>query len=87
MDTTYTSGDKITISGTAHNGTAWPDQFRNHTDLRRSVDLLNQIQSLFGNVTASLTSTGQIQVIDNATGTSDLSVNLQASLQILTQAN
>ncbi len=77
----YTSGDTIAISGTAHDGTAVASTNFAITPTSTVGDLLNQIQSLFGNVTASLTSTGQIQVIDNATGTSDLSVNLQASLQ------
>ncbi len=82
----YTSGDKITISGTTHNGTSVA---ATSFDIAQSPttgevctvgDLLNQIQSLFGNVTASVTSNGQIQVIDNATGKSDLSVNLTTSV-------
>ena len=77
----YTSGDTIAISGTAHDGTAVASTNFAITPTSTVGDLLNEVQSLFGNVTASLTSTGQIQVIDNATGTSDLSVNLQASLQ------
>ena len=78
----YTSGDKITISGTTHNGTAVPSTDLGITPSTTVGDLLNQIDSLFGsNVTASVTSQGQIQVIDNATGTSQLSVNLQSSLQ------
>ena len=77
----YTSGDTIAISGTAHDGTAVASTNFAITPTTTVGDLLNEVQSLFGNVTASLTSTGQIQVIDNATGTSDLSVNLQASLQ------
>jgi flagellar hook-associated protein 2 len=77
----YTSGDKITISGTTHNGTAVPSTDLGITPSTTVGDLLNQIDSLFGNVTASVTSQGQIQVIDNTTGTSQLSVNLQSSLQ------
>ncbi len=77
----YTSGDTIAISGTTHNGTAVTSTNFAITPTTTVGDLLNEVQSLFGNVTASVTSTGQIQVIDNATGTSDLSVNLQASLQ------
>jgi flagellar hook-associated protein 2 len=77
----YTSGDEITISGTTHSGTAVAATNFAITPTTTVGDLLNEVQSLFGNVTASVTSTGQIQVIDNATGTSDLSVNLQASLQ------
>lgn len=77
----YTSGDTIAISGTTHDGTAVASTNFAITPTTTVGDLLNEVQSLFGNVTASVTSTGQIQVIDNATGTSDLSVNLQASLQ------
>ncbi len=82
----YTSGDKITISGTASNGTAVAatsfDIAQSSTagEIYTVGDLLNQIDSLFGNVTASVTSNGQIQVINNATGTSDLSVNLTTSI-------
>ena len=77
----YTSGDTIAISGTTHNGTAVAATNFAITPTATVGDLLNQIDSLFGNVTASVTSQGKIQVIDNATGTSDLSVNLQSSLQ------
>ncbi|MGO9311966.1 MAG: flagellar filament capping protein FliD [Syntrophobacteraceae bacterium] len=77
----YTSGDTIAISGTTHNGTAVAATNFAITPTTTVGDLLNQIDSLFGNVTASITSQGKIQVIDNATGTSDLSVNLQSSLQ------
>jgi len=77
----YTSGDTIAISGTTHNGTAVAATNFAITPTATVGDLLNQIDSLFGNVTASITSQGKIQVIDNATGTSDLSVNLQSSLQ------
>ncbi|MFZ0931984.1 MAG: flagellar filament capping protein FliD [Syntrophobacteraceae bacterium] len=82
----YTSGDKITISGTATDGTAVAatsfDIAQSSTtgEVYTVGDLLNEIDSLFGNVTASVTSNGQIQVIDNATGTSDLSVNLATSV-------
>ena len=77
---TYTDGDQITISGTAHDGTAVAATNLAIPGTTTVGDLLNQIQSLFGNVTASVTSDGRIQVIDNATGTSKLSVNLSTSL-------
>ncbi len=77
----YTSGDEITISGTNHSGTAVASTNFAITPTTTVGSLLNQIQSVFGNVTASITSSGAIQVIDNATGTSKLSVNLQSSLQ------
>ncbi len=78
---TWTNGDKVTISGTAHDGTAVAATSLTITQDTTVGDLLNQIQTLFGNVTASVASDGQIRVIDNATGTSNLSVNLSTSLQ------
>jgi flagellar hook-associated protein 2 len=78
----YTAGDKITLSGTASGGAAVAATDFAITQGTTTVgDLLNEIHSLFGNVTATVTSAGKIQVIDNATGTSKLSVNLQSSLQ------
>lgn len=74
------TGDKITISGTTHDGTAVTSTDLAITSDTTVGDLLKKVESLFGNVTASLTSDGKIQVIDNATGTSKLSVSLQATL-------
>ncbi|MHC1725816.1 MAG: flagellar filament capping protein FliD [Syntrophobacteraceae bacterium] len=72
-------GDKITISGTKHDGTAVTADFA--IDGTKTVgDLLSQVQTLFGDVTASITSDGKIQVLDNATGTSQLSVNLETTV-------
>ena len=78
--TTNNSGDEIAISGTAHDGTAVTSTNFAISSTTTVGDLLTQIQNLFGNVTASVTSDGKIQVIDNATGTSDLSVNLTSSI-------
>jgi len=78
---TYTSGDKITISGTTHSGGTVASTDFAITGTTTVGDLLTQIQNQFGNnVTASVNSKGQIQVLDNATGTSKLSVSLSASL-------
>ncbi len=77
---TRTDGDKITISGTSHDGTAVAATDLAITDTTTVGDLLNQIQSLFGNVTASVTSDGKIQVVDNATGSSSLSVSLGTTI-------
>ena len=80
--TNNTSGDKITISGTKHDGTTVAATDLNIDSNTTVGDLLNQIQNLFGpNVTASITSQGKIQVADNATGTSQLSVNLATTVQ------
>ncbi|MEN6438098.1 MAG: flagellar filament capping protein FliD [Syntrophobacter sp.] len=77
---TRTDGDKITISGTTHDGTAVAATDLAITDTTTVGDLLNQVESLFGNVTASLTSDGKIQVVDNATGTSSLAVSLATTI-------
>ena len=77
---TNSSGDKITISGKLHDGTAVTATDFAITSSTTVGDLLTQINSTFGNVTASLTSDGKIQVVDNATGTSQLSVNLSATI-------
>jgi flagellar hook-associated protein 2 len=76
----YTSGDSITITGSTHNGTVITPTSFAITQTTTVGSLLNQIQSLFGNVTASVNSNGQIQVTDNSTGTSKLSVNLSSTL-------
>jgi len=76
----YNSGDKIAISGTTHDGTAVTTTDFAISSTTTVGDLLNLIQSLFGNVTATVTSDGKIQVTDNATGTSELSVNLTSSI-------
>lgn len=75
-----TDGDKITISGTKHDGTAVAATDLAISDTTTVKDLLSQIESLFGNVTASVASDGKIQVVDNATGTSSLSVSLATTI-------
>ncbi len=78
---TWTSGDAITISGTGHGGTPVGPTVFDIGQNSTVQDLLNQIQTTFGSgVTASVSSNGSIQVVDSATGASQLSVNLQASL-------
>lgn len=76
----YTAGDKITISGVKHDGSAVAATDFTIDGTKTVGDLLTQIQTLYGDVTASVTSDGKIQVVDNATGTSQLSVSLQTSL-------
>ena len=77
---TNTSGDKITISGTLHDGTAATSTDFAITGSTTVGDLLTQIQNAFGNVTASMNSDGKIQVTDNTTGTSKLAVNLKSTI-------
>lgn len=76
----YAAGDKITISGQKHDGSTVAATDFMIDDTKTVGDLLTQIESLFGNVTASVTADGKIQVVDNESGTSQLSLNLEASL-------
>jgi flagellar hook-associated protein 2 len=77
---TWTSGDSISITGTNHSGSTVSSNLA-ITQTSTVQDLLNQIDTTFGNVTASVTSNGQIQVVDNATGTSQLSMSLTPTIQ------
>jgi flagellar hook-associated protein 2 len=73
------AADTISISGKKHDGSAVSTSFA--IDGTKTVgDLMTAVQSAFGNVTASVTSDGKIQVVDNDTGTSQLSVGLTANL-------
>jgi len=76
----YTSGDSLTISGTTHSGTSVSSTL-DITSTTTVSDLLSEIESTFGDVTASVTSAGKIQVVDNTTGTTDLSVSISSSLK------
>lgn len=78
--TTATSGDKITISGTTHDGTTATSTDLTIDSNTTVQDLLTKIQDTFGNVTASITSDGKLQVVDNDTGTSQLSVNVRSTI-------
>ena len=75
------NGDTITISGTDRDGGSVTGTFTitnvNNDDIQ---DLLDEIETVFGGaVTASVNSSGQIDVTDNTTGNSQLSVNLAAN--------
>ncbi|MFZ2448698.1 MAG: flagellar filament capping protein FliD [Syntrophobacteraceae bacterium] len=76
----YTAGDKITISGVKHDGTTVSATDFAIDSTKTVDDLLTQVETLFGDVTASVTADGKIQVVDNATGTSQLSVTLATTL-------
>ncbi len=73
-------GDTITIRGTKHDGAAVLAQY---TISDRSTDtiqgLLDAIESSFGDVTATVTAEGKIQVTDNTAGDSALSIQLTAN--------
>lgn len=73
------AGETITISGTDHNGNSIQSQFT-IDDTSTVGDLLAAIENAFNNtVTATVTSDGYIQIIDNTSGDSQLSVNLLAN--------
>lgn len=77
---THSTGDKITISGTAHDGTAVAAADFAIESTTTVGDLLGRVEELFGDVTAKLSAEGKIEVIDNASGTSQLSIQFQSSL-------
>jgi len=81
---TYTSGDYIAISGTDHAGNSINTNF-SITTSSTVQDLLDAIESAFeangGNVSVYLTSDGEIEVADNDSGASSLSVSLTSYIQ------
>lgn len=74
----YVSGDTITLSGTSTTGAAVSNVFT-ITDATTVGDLLTEIQTRYGEVTASVTADGKIQVVDNEIGDTDLAVTLTPS--------
>ena len=76
-----TNGDTISISGTDRDGNAVAGSFTvSNVNSDRLSDLLTEIESVFGGaVTAAVSSTGKIEVTDDTSGESQLSVNLGAN--------
>jgi len=72
------NGDTITISGTNHSGGAVSATYTiNDTTTDTVGDFLSTIENAFGgNVTASVTSSGGIQIKDDRTGTSSIAASL-----------
>ncbi|MBW2071770.1 MAG: flagellar filament capping protein FliD [Deltaproteobacteria bacterium] len=80
----YTTADTITLSGTDTDGNAVNTSFAVYdADYKTVGDLLAAIESSYGNVSASITADGRIQVVDNETGDTDLTVNLTPSSSTL----
>jgi len=71
----YISGDTITLTGTNTDGTAVNNVFTIN-DATTIGDLLTEIQTRYGSVTASVTADGKIRVVDNEIGDTDLAVTL-----------
>ena len=76
---TFTVGDTIDLSGFDHSGGAVASTFT-ITASSTVQDLLDEIESSFGNVTAYLTSDGKIEVADEESGASSLAVTLSSNL-------
>ena len=77
---TWTSGDKITIQGTDHNGNSIASSLT-ITSTSTMSDLLSAIETAYkGQVTASVNSSGAIVVEDNQSGTSKLTMTLTPTI-------
>ena len=76
----YGSGDTIVLSGVDTSGGAVSFSFAiNNGDYRTVGDLLTEIENQYGDVTASITADGKIQVADNEIGDDQLQVVLTPS--------
>ncbi len=75
----WTSGDSIDITGTDHTGNTVSNTFSIGSS-STVQDLLSDIQTTFGNVSARVTSDGTIEVDDMQTGGSSLSVGLTSNV-------
>ncbi len=85
----YASGDTITLSGTSTSGGAVSSVFT-ITDTTTVGDLLTEIQTRYGSVSASVTADGKIRVVDNEIGDTDLVVTLtpnKSTLKVDTDNN
>jgi flagellar hook-associated protein 2 len=74
--TGYASSDHIYLEGTDTNGIPVSDDTLVLSDTTTVGDLLAKVESVFGNVTATVTGQGKLMVVDNNTGTSSLSVKV-----------
>ena len=74
----YAAGDYIYLNGTKTDGTSTglPDTSLILSDTTTVGDLLSTIESLFGDVTASVTGDGKIRIVDNGSGESTLAVQI-----------
>lgn len=76
----YETTDTITLTGTDTSGAAVNTSFSVYgTDYKTVGDLLTAIETAYGDVTASVTADGKIQVVDNEIGDTDLAVILTPS--------
>lgn len=75
--TDYEDTDYIHLAGTDTNGLAVSDDTFVLSDTTTVEDLLTKIQTLFGDVTASITGGGKLTVVDNTPGASPLAVQIE----------
>ncbi|MBA4397183.1 MAG: flagellar hook protein [Syntrophus sp. (in: bacteria)] len=75
--TGYLDTDYILMEGTDTDGVSVPGDTRLElSDATTVADLLSKIESVFGDVTASITGDGRIMVVDNTPGASPLAVKV-----------
>jgi flagellar hook-associated protein 2 len=74
--TGYLNTDYIHLAGTDSNGIAATNDTLTLSDTTTVGDLLTKIQSVFGDVTASITGDGKLMVVDNSSGASPLAVQI-----------
>jgi len=74
--TGYAAGDYIVLQGTDTTGNSVYDASFVLSDTTTVGELLTKIESLFGDVSATVTSDGKLRIVDNTTGTSPLAVKI-----------
>jgi len=76
--TGFAAGDYLYLNGTRTDGTTTglPDTSLVLSDTTTVQDLLDTIESLFGDVTASVTGDGKLRIADNGSGESTLAVQV-----------
>jgi flagellar hook-associated protein 2 len=77
--TGYNPADYIRLDGTSTSGGNVNNRRLNLNNNTTVGDLLNEIQTAFGDVTARLTADGKIQVVDNEIGDTQLVVQISTS--------
>ncbi len=76
--TDYVSGDTITLTGTSTTGATINSVFT-ITDTTTVDGLLTEVETLYGEVTASVTADGKIRIVDNEIGDTNLAVTITPS--------
>ncbi len=74
--TGYASSDYVRLEGTDTNGIPVSDDTLILSDTTTVGDLLAKVEAVFGNVTATITGSGKLMVVDNSAGASQLNVKV-----------